>query len=536
MAMKFKKNEEIEKQIDEINSGKKKIEVDISEFNYERPRKKDESERKETDYYSPLISSARKDELKADNKNYKPREEKEKYSRFEKTNNGGKFVDMTLTSGSRGIQKRISVFGSGNGIRGVVTAAGASHGKEQKLIETKNKNDLSGLTAKNAVDALDAFTTEEITGVANYALQFSNNKNSLKKLDEAYERYLSGETGKKANEPLRKGETKDDKEYNSKIRVAQAEENFFKNYEVFPYDDSVLTDKATGTIARAFGNRNTGKVEVFYGASNAPIKILTGVFTGNKTAAQDWWNDARSAYQTPPNYYKALVYADKLTKKKYLGEIDSETGKRKEYEGLGGVAGFSKGGGEANYVASMRGVRSLTLDPAPVINPGGKLDPKKCLAIVPRNLNAIYENEYGGALNGIKEIPDTRNNLYTLDPKAGKHLSGRYGVIKNTTNLITAIPVDAQGTLPFSDHFIDASKVYDEVVAAKSYAKSMEKQVNLTYGINKTETEAEKNENSYAAKMAERTKTAKSVNNTDSSSEKISNSRTAEDKPKPRTR
>ena len=119
------------------------------------------------------------------------------------------------------------------------------------------------------------------------------------------------------------------------------------------------------------------------------------------------------------------------------------------------VNGFSKGGGEAIYVASRKNLKALVVDPAPVISPGVHIGNNKILAIVPGNGDAM--------LNRAVNIPGTK--LYTLEQKAG--ISEGKG--KHKTSIIPAIPVPAKGKGLFDDHFADVYSVKKRFEETEKY-------------------------------------------------------------------
>lgn len=82
-------------------------------------------------------------------------------------------------------------------------------------------------------------------------------------------------------------------------------------------------------------------------------------------------------------------------------KIDKKT--KMSYKKLVGVKGHSKGGGEANYVASVLNLKSFTVDPAPCEKYGMYLNNNKFLSIVPNNGR--------GTLTEAVKVPTT-NNIY----------------------------------------------------------------------------------------------------------------------------
>lgn len=83
-------------------------------------------------------------------------------------------------------------------------------------------------------------------------------------------------------------------------------------------------------------------------------------------------------------------------------KIDKKT--KMSYKKLVGVKGHSKGGGEANYVASVLNLKSFTVDPAPCEKYGMYLNNNKFLSIVPNNGR--------GTLTEAVKVPTT--NTYMM--------------------------------------------------------------------------------------------------------------------------
>lgn len=340
--------------------------------------------------------------------------------------------------------------------------------KDAKAEKIKKERDLNGISEKSVFKTLDNFTSDEVEMKTYFAMKFANDKNKLVSLNNDYENYLNGETDKIVNSRLKNGiselyakgaekisETKT--RYNdSRYKDAVIEKKFYDTYVPLNVE---YKDKKTGLIARAFGNKKNGKIEIFFGGSNNPSKIFTDRVTG-----LDWTNDIRSAIQTPPNYKVAYNFAKKIASQTY--EIDG-----KKFSGVDGVNGFSKGGGEAMYVASRMNTKAVVIDPAPVINPGMYISNNKILAVIPNNGN--------GMLNRAREIPGT--SLYTLEPKTG--ISEGKGNKK--VSMVTAIPVNQKNNSMFSDHFPDVHDVYKKVEEAKKYAEKIKPQHYAYFGEEK---------------------------------------------------
>lgn len=340
--------------------------------------------------------------------------------------------------------------------------------KDAKAEKIKKERDLNGISEKSVFKTLDNFTSDEVEMKTYFAMKFANDKNKLVSLNNDYENYLNGETDKIVNSRLKNGiselyakgvekisETKT-RYSDSRYKDAVIEKKFYDTYVPLNVE---YKDKKTGLIARAFGNKKNGKIEIFFGGSNNPSKIFSDRVTG-----LDWTNDIRSAIQTPPNYKVAYEFAKKFSGKTY--EIDG-----KKFSGVDGVNGFSKGGGEAMYVASRLNTKAVVIDPAPVINPGMYISNNKILAVIPNNGN--------GMLNQARQIPGTK--LYTLEPKTG--ISEGKGNKK--VSMVTAIPVNQKNNSMFSDHFPDVHDVHKKVDEAKKYAEKIKPQHYAYFGEEK---------------------------------------------------
>ena len=335
--------------------------------------------------------------------------------------------------------------------------------KDAKAEKIKKERDLNGTSEKSVFETLDNFTADEVEMKTYFSMKFANDKNKLTALNDDYADYVSGKTDKIVNshldnETYKLASKKEEKvaENNTEYKDALIEKKFYDTYVPLNVE---YKDKKTGLIARTFGNKKNGKIEIFFGGSNNPSKIFTDRVTG-----LDWTNDIRSAIQTPPNYKVAYNFAKKIASQTY--EIDG-----KRFSGVDGVNGFSKGGGEAMYVASRLNTKAVVIDPAPVINPGMYISNNKILAVIPNNGN--------GMLNQARQIPGTK--LYTLEPKTG--ISEGKGNKK--VSMVTAIPVNQKNNSMFSDHFPDVYDVHKKVDEAKKYAEKIKPQHYAYFGEEK---------------------------------------------------
>lgn len=344
--------------------------------------------------------------------------------------------------------------------------------KSEKLREERN---LNGEAERTFFETMKNFTEEEVAGKTHYLVTLANNKKVLGELKEREENYVSGKTdhilaidmnlnniGEKALKAVAKREitssekikgnekNKKDKEKENtenytqeEIEKAKLEKWFYDIYE--PVD--MVEDTKTAVIACVFGNKKTGKLEIFYGGSNMPFS--------NMNSIKDWKNDIMSSVKVSKNYEAALEIAIKISKKVYT----SKDGKK--YQVLEAVNGFSKGGGEALYVASNLDLKALIIDPSPVVNAGRYIDNNKILAIVPGNGEAF--------LNRVSEITGTYGNLNTLEQKVGAS-EGKRG---KKTSLIPAIPVSSQVTGMLRYHFPNINNVAESFNKIKKYIEKI---------------------------------------------------------------
>lgn len=209
--------------------------------------------------------------------------------------------------------------------------------KSEKLREERN---LNGEAERTFFETMKNFTEEEVAGKTHYLVTLANNKKVLGELKEREENYVSGKTdhilaidmnlnniGEKALKAVAKREitssekingnekNKKDKEKENtenytqeEIEKAKLEKWFYDIYE--PVD--MVEDTKTAVIACVFGNKKTGKLEIFYGGSNMPFS--------NMNSIKDWKNDIMSSVKVSKNYEAALEIAIKISKKVYTSE------------------------------------------------------------------------------------------------------------------------------------------------------------------------------------------------------------------------
>lgn len=240
-------------------------------------------------------------------------------------------------------------------------------------------------------------------------------------------------------------------EFNPKNNTLTKEtEKYLKDREFLKPSPSY--DPKSGMSYWVLKNEETKTMDIFFGGS---VFEGTDVREGSKNGG-DAKNDIKASYETPENYKAALKIA-KYFKEKYP-----------EYK-LNSAVGYSKGGGEAMYVASNLDIKCIAGDPSPVIEPGKYVDNNKILAFVKPN------NE--GTLNASLNYKDSGvGYLYQ------KHLSGK-SEISNVVSIETPFLSEekikdnlkySKSPFPkiFADHFVELSEVKNNFNNKKNYFSS----------------------------------------------------------------
>lgn len=343
-------------------------------------------------------------------------------------------------------EKKIVLFNTVNGLRSFKV-------KDKVSEKLRKERNLNGEAEKTFFETMKNFTEEEVAGKTHYLVTLANNKKILKELKEREENYNSGKTEKittitenlhnveKSSFGIEKigGEnyTQEQKD------KAKLEKWFYDIYEPIV----ILEDKKTAVIAAVFGNKKTKKIEIFYGGSNMPFS--------NRNSIKDCVNDALSSIKISKNYKAALEIAKRVRENIYI----SKEGEK--FQGLEAVNGFSKGGGEALYVASLLNLKALIIDPSPVVGVGEYVDNNKILAIVPGDGEAF--------LNRTIEITGTYGRLNTLEQKVGTS----EGKDSKKTSLIPAIPVSSATKGMFRYHFPDIIRVAKAFERTEDYIEKI---------------------------------------------------------------
>ena len=183
-------------------------------------------------------------------------------------------------------------------------------------------------------------------------------------------------------------------------------------------------DKKTKMSYTVIGNKENGTVEIIFGGSSSNFNPTSKEF--GKTM-QDWEGNGAAYLLGKSGNQDAALEAAREIQKRYLHGVEFKCtdGKTRTFKKLVGVNGHSKGGGEANYVASVLNLKSFTVDPAPCEKYGMYLNNNKFLSIVPNNGR--------GTLTEAVKVPAT--NAYMMRQTA----MSQGKILKTTTNIV-AVP------------------------------------------------------------------------------------------------
>lgn len=348
--------------------------------------------------------------------------------------------------------------------------------EDNKANELKRRRDLNGDTDRTAIMAYSQFTGNELRNKMKFMMMIGNSEKnksqvSLEKAsyDKGYsKRIASGDASamgelagseeqirvlKAYRQPLpTEGDIKNMADKPITKNVSKYHENIvnlYDNYEILEEH----TDEKTGMTAYVLGEKNkpAGErgVEIFYSGS-------INFNPADPNSMKDWGNNAASSVMVPGNYEAALRFADQVNAR-------YSNGYKGYNKGVVGVNGHSKGGGEAMYVGSKRGFKTLLIDPAILVDPGKYVDSGKILSIQSGNGNS--------SLNKVER--SLGSDFYTLKQKAG--VSEGKGVKKTST--ITALPVPSsdRGKGVFKDHFPDIEASVEQFEKMKEYAMEVQK-------------------------------------------------------------
>ena len=218
-------------------------------------------------------------------------------------------------------------------------------------------------------------------------------------------------------------------------------------------------DKKTKMSYTVIGNKENGTVEIIFGGSNSNFNPTSKEF--GKTL-KDWGGNGEAYFWGISSNQVAALETAREIQKRYLHGVEFKCtdGKTRTFKKLFGVNGHSKGGGEANYVASVLNLKSFTVDPAPCEKYGMYLNNNKFLSIVPNNGR--------GTLTEAVKVPTT--NTYLMRQTA----MSQGKILKTTTNIV-AIPaqnmIREKHTTFDEDHFASGKSAVENFKIAKESIK-----------------------------------------------------------------
>lgn len=340
---------------------------------------------------------------------------------------------------------------------------------ELKFIENFENGDLY----KKVNNTLNNFTKEEIETKTEILTHFVNDKkkieglisdlsNNIEKINKALKENIEELKTKPPKKELlkklskgnlteiEKKETKDKlKDINileNKILSLQRYKKFNDKYVVI---EPVKKDEETNMSYTVIGDKTNGNVEIIYNGSGVNVK--------------DWNANIRLYFKGKSSNQEAALKVAREIKEKYSTPVTVKCldGEIRTFKELTTVNGHSKGGGEANYVASHLDLKSFTIDPAPCEYYGEYINNDKFLSVIPNN--------GVGTLNSIKNIPTT--DAYMLEQTARSQGKGKF---KATLNIV-AIPVEnMERTIENfldQDHFASSKSAVENFVKAKDSIK-----------------------------------------------------------------
>ena len=231
---------------------------------------------------------------------------------------------------------------------------------------------------------------------------------------------------------------------------------FSEKYEIL---EPMKIDNKTKMSYTVIGNKENGTVEIIFGGSSSNFNPFNKEF--GKTM-QDWEGNGAAYLLGKSGNQDAALEASREIQKRYSAGVEFRCtdGKTRIFKELVGVNGHSKGGGEANYVASVLNLKSFTVDPAPCEKYGMYLNNNKFLSIVPNNGR--------GTLTEAVKVPTT--NAYMMRQTAisqGK-------ILKTTTNIV-AVPaqnmIRNKHTTFDADHYASGKSAVENFKIAKESIK-----------------------------------------------------------------
>jgi len=259
------------------------------------------------------------------------------------------------------------------------------------------------------------------------------------------------------------GNVQELKKYKGKKREREVQKNFYESVLKFSEKYEILEpmkiDKKTKMSYTVIGNKENGTVEIIFGGSNSNFNPTSKEF--GKTL-KDWGGNGEAYFWGISSNQVAALETAREIQKRYLHGVEFKCtdGKTRTFKKLFGVNGHSKGGGEANYVASVLNLKSFTVDPAPCEKYGMYLNNNKFLSIVPNNGR--------GTLTEAVKVPTT--NTYLMRQTA----MSQGKILKTTTNIV-AIPaqnmIREKHTTFDEDHFASGKSAVENFKIAKESIK-----------------------------------------------------------------
>ena len=259
------------------------------------------------------------------------------------------------------------------------------------------------------------------------------------------------------------GNVQELKKYKGKKREREVQKNFYESVLKFSEKYEILEpmkiDKKTKMSYTVIGNKENGTVEIIFGGSNSNFNPTSKEF--GKTL-KDWGGNGEAYFWGISSNQVAALETAREIQKRYLHGVEFKCtdGKTRTFKKLVGVNGHSKGGGEANYVASVLNLKSFTVDPAPCEKYGMYLNNNKFLSIVPNNGR--------GTLTEAVKVPTT--NTYLMRQTA----MSQGKILKTTTNIV-AIPaqnmIREKHTTFDEDHFASGKSAVENFKIAKESIK-----------------------------------------------------------------
>ena len=231
---------------------------------------------------------------------------------------------------------------------------------------------------------------------------------------------------------------------------------FSEKYEIL---EPMKIDNKTKMSYTVIGNKENGTVEIIFGGSSSNFNPFNKEF--GKTM-QDWEGNGAAYLLGKSGNQDAALEASREIQKRYSAGVEFRCtdGKTRIFKELVGVNGHSKGGGEANYVASVLNLKSFTVDPAPCEKYGMYLNNNKFLSIVPNNGR--------GTLTEAVKVPTT--NAYMMRQTA----MSQGKILKTTTNIV-AVPaqnmIRDKHTTFDADHYSSGKSAVENFKIAKESIK-----------------------------------------------------------------